>query len=238
MTDLNSFGDGSSDYEKYIHTQEIYKLQKTSDQWVNEEELLFQSVHQAMEVWLKVVIQHLDQTCTWMAEGNLSEATRFLNRSGEVLKWLAEGLKFPESIAPWDYHKIRMGLGKGSGQQSPTYQKLHLVVPDVLEAFEKVLAKEGKNLDDIQQDPHGHDALYGLTVAMLRFDEELMHWKYRHFQLVKRIIGDAVMSLKGVPASALEKTTHDPAFPDLWAAINRTTNTYNAKYRPEGGGAY
>ncbi|MCA8911105.1 MAG: hypothetical protein KDB82_05345 [Planctomycetes bacterium] len=238
MTDLNSFGDGSTDYEKYIHTQDIYKLQKTADEWVNEEELLFQSVHQGMEIWLKVVIQHLTQVCAWMNESNYSEATRFLNRSADVLQWLGEGLKFPESIAPWDYHKIRMGLGKGSGQQSPTYQKLHEVAPDVLDAFEATLKREGKTLDDIQQDPHAHDQLYALTKSMLRFDQHLMHWKYRHFQLVKRIIGDAVMSLKGVPASALEKTTHEPAFPDLWAVINRTTNTYNAKHRPEGGGAY
>ncbi|MCA8934811.1 MAG: hypothetical protein KDB68_01280 [Planctomycetes bacterium] len=238
MSDLNSFGDGTTDYETYIHTQEIYKLQKTSDQWANEEELLFQGVHQAMEIWLKVVIQHLSQSAIWMNESNYSEASRFLNRSAEIVKWLGEGLKFPESIAPWDYHKIRMGLGKGSGQQSPTYQKLHLVAPDVLEAFEGVLKREDKTLDDIHQDRHGHNDLYNLTIAMVRFDQELMHWKFRHFQLVKRIIGDAVMSLKGVPAAALEKTANEPAFPDLWAVINRTTNTYNAKHRPEGGGAY
>lgn len=238
MAELNSFGDGSTDYEKYIHTQEIYKLQKTPDQWANEEELLFQSVHQAMEIWLKVVIQHMDQVCSWMAGDELDEASRYLNRSAEILKWLAEGLKFPESIAPWDYHKIRMGLGKGSGQQSPTYQQLHAVVPGVLKAYEAVLTRHGKTVDEIHQDPHGLKQLFALTTAMLRFDQELMHWKYRHFQLVKRVIGDGVLSLKGVPAAVLAKTTNEPAFPDLWAVINRTTNSYNAKYRPQGGGAY
>ena len=104
MTDLNSFGDGSTDYEKYIHTQDIYKLQKTADEWVNEEELLFQSVHQGMEIWLKVVIQHLTQVCAWMNESNYSEATRFLNRSADVLQWLGEGLKFPESIYTLSLH--------------------------------------------------------------------------------------------------------------------------------------
>lgn len=238
MAELNSFGDGSTDYEKYIRTQEIYKLQKTPDLWANEEELLFQSVHQAMEIWLKVVIQHMHQACDWMGQDDLENAERYLVRSAEILKWLAEGLKFPESIAPWDYHKIRMGLGKGSGQQSPTYQQLHAVVPEVLTAFESVLGTQRKTLDEIHQDPHGMHRLFALTTAMLRFDQELMHWKYRHFQLVKRVIGDGVLSLKGVPAAALAKTTNEPAFPDLWAVINRTTNSYNAKYRPQGGGAY
>lgn len=235
MTYQSSFGDGTSDYERYIGTQELYKLQKTPDQWANEEELLFQVVHQAMELWLKVVIQHLDQSVTWMGSGNLHEATRFLSRSGQILRFLADSLEFPRSMAPWDYHKIRMGLGKGSGQESPTYKALHKAVPPVLTAFEALIKQRGVTLDVIHQDRAKHQDLYDLTWAMHEFDQELQHWKFRHFHVVKRIIGDAVTSLKGVPASTLEKTTHEAQFPDLWAVINRTTNSYNEKYRPKGG---
>jgi tryptophan 2,3-dioxygenase len=238
MTELTSFGDGSTDYEKYIRTQELYALQKTPDQWVNEEELLFQIVHQAMELWLKVCIQHLEQVITWMGEENLDEATRFLRRTADMLTFLANSLKFPRSMAPWDYHKIRMGLGKGSGQESPTYKRIHKVVPRVLEAFNALIARRGVTLDEIHAERATHQELYDLTWAMAELDQELMHWKYRHFQLVKRIIGDAVMSLKGIPASSLERTTHEAQFPDIWAVVNRATNAYNAKFRPEGGGGY
>jgi tryptophan 2,3-dioxygenase len=235
MTELTTFGEGQSDYEKYIRTKQLYELQKKPDEWVNEEELLFQVVHQSMELWLKVCIQHLEQSITWMGADNLHEATRFLTRTSEILTWLGESLKFPRSMAPWDYHKIRMGLGKGSGQESPTYQKIHKVTPRVLEAFEALLQKRGVKLDEIHQQRSEHQELYDLTWAMAQFDQELLHWKYRHYNVVKRIIGDAVMSLKGIPAKALEKTTHEPAFPAVWAVINRTTDAYNAKYRPQGG---
>jgi len=235
MATLESFGDGNSDYEKYIRTQELYKLQKTADEWVNEEELLFQVVHQGMELWFKVCIQHLEQVIVWMGSDNLHDAARFLTRTSEMLDWLAEGLKFPRSMAPWDYHAIRMGLGKGSGQESPTYQHLHKVVPKVGQAFDALIAKRGLTLDEIHADRKANQELYDLMWALTQFDQELMNWKYRHYHVVRRIIGDGVMSLKGVPAKALEKTTLDPAFPDLWAVINRTTNAYNAKYRPEGG---
>ena len=238
MAELTSFGDGTSDYEKYIGTQELYKLQKTPDQWVNEEELLFQVVHQAMELWLKVCIQHLEQSITWMGEDNLHEATRFLHRTRAMLIFLCDSLEFPRSMAPWDYHKIRMGLGKGSGQESPTYKAIHKVVPRVLKAFNELIAKRNITLDEIHAARQDHQELYDLMWAMAEFDQELMHWKYRHFQLVKRIIGDAVMSLKGIPASSLQSTAHEAQFPDVWAVINRTTNSYNAKFRPEGGGAY
>ncbi len=235
MTELTTFGEGTSDYEKYIRTKQLYELQKKPAEWVNEEELLFQVVHQAMELWLKVCIQHLEQTINWVNEDKLHEATRFLGRTSEILTWLGDGLKFPRSMAPWDYHKIRMGLGKGSGQESPTYQRLHKVTPRVLEAFEALLKRRGVTLDQIHQDRTAHTELYDLTWAMTQYDQELLHWKYRHYNVVRRIIGDAVMSLKGIPAKSLEKTTHEPAFPDLWKVINRTTDAYNAIYRPEGG---
>jgi tryptophan 2,3-dioxygenase len=235
MAELTTFGDGTTDYEKYIRTQELYKLQKTPDKWVNEEELLFQTVHQAMELWLKVSIQHLEQTITWMGEGKVHEATRFLRRTAEILTFLADSLKFPRSIAPWDYHQIRMGLGKGSGQESPTYKRIHKVVPRVLTAFNELLAKRKVTLDTLHAERDKHQELYDLMWAMAEFDQELMHWKYRHFHVVRRIIGDAVLSLKGIPAATLQSTTHEAQFPDIWAVINRTTNSYNAKYRPEGG---
>lgn len=235
MGDPVVYGDGSSDYEKYIRTQELYRLQKSPDEWANEEELLFQVAHQAMELWLKVVIQQLEQSIVWMGDGNLHDATRFLDRSAKMLTFLAESLSFPESMAPWDYHKIRMGLGQGSGQQSPTYHELHEVVPKILVAFEGVLKDKGVTVDEVHANRAENQTMYDLMLGMVHLDQELMNWKFRHFQMVKRIIGDAVMSLRGVPASALEKTCHESQFPDLWAVINRTTSAYNAKYRPEGG---
>ena len=231
----HTFGDGSTDYEKYIRTRELYELQKPPDQWANEEELLFQVVHQAMELWLKVVIQHLGQAAEWIEHLNCHEATRFLGRGAAILEWLADSLKFPRSMSPWDYHKIRMGLGQGSGQESPTYKALHKAAPPVWTAFEALLARRKVTLEEVHQNRVLHQDLYDLTWAMHQFDQELQHWKYRHFHVVKRIIGDAVMSLKNIPASSLEKTTHEAHFPELWSVINRTTQAYNDKFRPKGG---
>lgn len=238
MADPLIYGDGSTDYEKYIRTQELYRLQKGTKEWANEEELLFQSIHQAMELWLKVVIQHLEQSVAWVKADKLRDATRFIKRTASMIEFLGDSLKFPMSIAPWDYHKIRMGLGKGSGQESPGFNKL-LEQPEKLwEAYAATLKRHKKTIDEVHQDPHGLPDLFELTIAMSELDQELMHWRYRHFQLVKRIIGDAVMSLKGIPASALEKNGNMAFFPEIWAVINRTTNAYNQKYRPQGGGAY
>ena len=46
-------GPGESDYERYLRTDELLALQKGPDEWVHRDELLFQTVHQSSELWLK-----------------------------------------------------------------------------------------------------------------------------------------------------------------------------------------
>ena len=40
-------GPGDSDYERYLRTDELLSLQKTADEWVHRDEILFQTVHQS-----------------------------------------------------------------------------------------------------------------------------------------------------------------------------------------------
>ena len=47
-------GSAASDYERYLNTDELLALQKTADEWVHRDELLFQAVHQSSELWLKL----------------------------------------------------------------------------------------------------------------------------------------------------------------------------------------
>ena len=47
-------GKGASDYERYLRTDELLSLQKTPEEMVHRDELLFQTVHQSSELWLKL----------------------------------------------------------------------------------------------------------------------------------------------------------------------------------------
>ena len=47
-------GEGESDYERYLRTDELLALQKTPEEQAHRDELLFQTVHQASELWLKL----------------------------------------------------------------------------------------------------------------------------------------------------------------------------------------
>src|SRR3954454_3251371 len=47
-------GPGESDYERSLRTDELLSLQKGPGEWVHRDELLFQTVHQSSELWLKL----------------------------------------------------------------------------------------------------------------------------------------------------------------------------------------
>ncbi|MCK6439881.1 MAG: tryptophan 2,3-dioxygenase family protein [Planctomycetes bacterium] len=232
------FGDGSTDYEKYVRSADLYRLTRDKEQWMNEDENLFQVTHMSMELWLSTVIQHVDQGVVWMNENKPLQAARMLKRGADIVDFLISSLRFLEQMSPWNYHQIRVNLGRGSGQQSPTFSHLLEIGKPVLAAYEALLKRRGLTVDDIQQNPVTHDDLYQLTSAMMTYDENFMRWRYAHFQLVKRIIGDKVLSLKGVPATALQDGTERKLFPELWECISRTTEVYNARHGAPGNSGY
>jgi len=47
-------GKGASDYERYLRTDELLALQKRPEERAHPDELLFQTVHQSSELWLKL----------------------------------------------------------------------------------------------------------------------------------------------------------------------------------------
>ena len=47
-------GKGASDYERYLRTDDLLALQKTPEEMAHRDELLFQTVHQSSELWLKL----------------------------------------------------------------------------------------------------------------------------------------------------------------------------------------
>ena len=49
-------GPGASDYERYLRTDELLALQKGPEERVHRDELLFQTVHQSSELWLKLAV--------------------------------------------------------------------------------------------------------------------------------------------------------------------------------------
>jgi tryptophan 2,3-dioxygenase len=206
-----------TDYEKYIRTDELLALQKAPDALTCHDELQFQVVHQAHELYMKLVEHELRFVCSLLAADQPARAITTLKRVAAVQRVLLHSVDLLDTMAPTDYMTIRTGLGRGSGQESPGFRTmLRLPGELVWPAFAAFLEKCGVSLRQIYDQPHDHHQLFQLTEGLVDYDQLLQTWRQRHLMLVYRIIGTGTPSLKGKHSDLLSHGMKQRFFPKLW----------------------
>jgi tryptophan 2,3-dioxygenase len=216
-------GEESSDYERYLRTEELLELQKTSDEWVHRDELLFQVTHQSSELWLKLCWMDADEAARLVEEGDIARALRLLHRASLCIRFVTSQLDMLERMDPWEYQEIRKVLGHGSGFDSPGWRELRRVIPRLGQAFHARRRDAGLSVEDLYVHGREHEQLYQLTEALIELDEQAQLWRMRHFQIVARVIGDKVVGTQGTPVELLGRLISKTSYPELWEARNELT---------------
>jgi tryptophan 2,3-dioxygenase len=216
-------GGAASDYERYLSTDELLALQKSADEWVHRDELLFQVTHQASELWLKLSWNDAEEAARLIEEGDLRGALRLLRRSSLCIRFLIQQLEMLEHMSPWEYQEIRKVLGHGSGFDSPGWNELRRVFPRLGQAFHVKRREAGLSLAELYVQGRDHEHLYQLAEALLELDEQAQLWRLRHYQVVARVIGDKVVGTQGTPVELLGRLVAKTAFPELWEVRNELT---------------
>jgi len=217
-------GDGPSDYERYLRTDELLALQKTPEEQAHRDELLFQTVHQSSELWLKLAANEAEEAGALLERGDIPPALRLLRRSALALQLITGQLDMLEQMSPWEYQEVRAVLGHGSGFDSPGFRRLRTAVPPLGQALSKLVRKEGLTLEEMYVHGRDHEDLYELAEALTELDERLMLWRVRHYKVVARIIGDEVVGTQGTPVELLGGLIKQTFFPELWAVRNKLTS--------------
>ena len=216
-------GTAPSDYERYLHTEELLSLQKRPGEWVHRDELLFQVTHQSSELWLKLCWQDSDEAARAVRAGDLAGALRLLRRATLCLRFVTAQLDMLEHMSPWEYQEIRKVLGHGSGFDSPGFAELRRVLPELGDAFHERRREAGLELVDLYVRGREHEQLYQLAEALMELDEWSQTWRIRHYRVVSRVIGDAVVGTQGTPVEVLGRLIHKVHFPELWQVRNDLT---------------
>jgi len=219
-----------TDYEKYIRTDELLALQKPKETRVHPDEILFQAIHQTFELWFKVALSDVDEIVKAIGEARLVRAAQLLRRISLILHVITEQLAVLETMNPADYHVIRLALGRGSGQDSPGFNAMLRIGEPLWSAFEAARAKQGVDLKTLHQQVDRHDQLFAVMEGLMDIDERFVRWRFCHFQLVRRMIGEHVSSLKGIPAAQLIHGMREYLFPELWNVINDVTRDAKPTY--------
>lgn len=220
-----------TDYEKYIRTDELLALQKGADEVVHHDELLFQVMHQVMELWMKTMVREVDQVIVLLGDDQLGEASHNLRRIVKIEQLLCDQLAIIETMSPADYHVIRLqALGRGSGQQSPGFNRMLKVGEPLWNAFEATRAKRNVELEALFATPRLDWDLWMVVQGLLEMDEGFQTWRFRHYEMVKRVIGLEVRSLQDVPASQLRFGVDEAFFPELWKQVPILTRRTRPEY--------
>src|SRR5204862_8215925 len=96
-------GPGASDYERYLRTDELLALQKTPEERAHHDELLFQTVHQSSELWLKLAGEEMETATEHRRAGQIAPPVRLLRRVAVAFRIGTEALDMLVQIAPWEY---------------------------------------------------------------------------------------------------------------------------------------
>ena len=216
-------GEGASDYERYLRTDELLALQKTPEEQAHRDELLFQTVHQASELWLKLAWSEAEEATRLIEQGDLAGAQRLLRRSVLAMDYVIAQLEMLEALSPWEYQAIRKVLGHGSGFDSPGFRQIRRVTPPLGQAFSAKVREAGLNVVSLYVEGRAHEELYQLAELLLSWDERIGLWRMRHYLVVARVIGDEVVGTQGTPVAVLAGMTTKELFPQLWAVRNRLT---------------
>jgi tryptophan 2,3-dioxygenase len=216
-------GEGASDYERYLRTDDLLALQKRPDEQVHRDELLFQTVHQASELWLQLAWNEVEEATRLLEKRELAAAERLLRRAILCLQYVTRQLDMLEEMSPWEYQEIRKVLGHGSGFDSPGFRQIRAITPQLGQAFSRLLREQGLTVVELYRAGREHEDLYQLAELLIGWDERITLWRMRHYLVVARVIGDEVVGTQGTPVELLGGLIKQRFFPELWQARNRLT---------------
>jgi tryptophan 2,3-dioxygenase len=222
-------GPGASDYERYLRTDELLSLQKPPEERVHHDELLFQTVHQASELWLKLGTTEVDEAAACLERGERAAAIRLLRRAVLCVQYVTTQLEMLNQMSPWEYSEIRVVLGHGSGFDSPGFRRMPAVTQRVSKAFDRQLEDAGLTLVELYQRGREHEELYQLAELLTEWDERIWVWRFRHYSIVARALGEDTIGTQGTPVQVLGKLIAQRQIPKLWDVRSRLVELFDAE---------
>jgi tryptophan 2,3-dioxygenase len=235
-------------YPTYLELDRLLALQRPRSAPEHPDELLFIVVHQASELWFKVLLHELDALITLLGAGDTQGALATMKRINTLVEIVSQQLSALDTLPPQRFAQFRGYLGSSSGSQSAQYRAIeatsglrdphfmaalkehgplppaveHAVSRPTLQAlFLGLLEAEGVALDAVYTEPR-HGLLLMLAEALLEYEQGFARWRFLHVQLVERIIGPDTGGTGGtLGARYLAKTVSQRFFPELWAVRAR-----------------
>ena len=224
-------GEGTLDYEIYLNTKALLSCQKDFKDFCNRDELQFQVVHQAEEMWMKLIGYTLLDIDDYMQKEDTNRVLTLFRRVHMAQRMMIDELALLETMSPKEYQEIRLKLGNGSGQESPGFRTLLRMHTPLWQTFKaNYLEKHGLTIEKIYNSEYTHSGAYVVAEALAEFDELFQRFRAVHMQLIMRTIGLGAKSLKGRAVELLNEGLRVRFFPELWEIRSQMSDGWSDDY--------
>ena len=126
-------------YRSYLRLPELLSVQ--SPRSGVHDELLFVTIHQASELWMKLCLHELGEARRRIAADDLQPALKMMTRVSRIQAQLIQSWEVLATMTPADYATMRDSLGTSSGFQSDQYRELEFLLgsrnPAMVAVFEE-----------------------------------------------------------------------------------------------------
>ena len=217
-------GEGETDYARYMRTDILLSLQRRPEEMAHRDELLFQTVHQTTELWLKHACFEIAEASEQIRSGATETAVTLVMRAALGIELITGQLEMLRHIAPSDFQSIRPVLGHGSGFESPGWRAVQRTSQQLEAAFADFIARQDLDLVDLYRDGRESPA-YRLAEALVEWDDRVTLWRVRHYRIALRVIGLQAVGTKGTPVDQLTRLINHKFFPALWQVRSDLTKS-------------
>jgi tryptophan 2,3-dioxygenase len=203
-------------YPDYLALDELLSLQRPRSEPEHPDELLFIVVHQSSELWFKAILHDIRGLVTAFETKDAGQALWRLQRINALMRIVSSQLSSLETLPPQHFAQFRTYLGSSSGAQSTQFRDIEKASPALQDLFLSLLEGEGVKLEDLYLGP-GPRLLFFVAEALLEYEQQFALWRFKHVQLVERIIGPRTVGTGGSSGSSYLMSTVDRKFfPRLW----------------------
>ncbi|MBA4064039.1 MAG: tryptophan 2,3-dioxygenase [Isosphaera sp.] len=115
-------------YADYLHVDQLLALQTPRSDPPEHDETLFIVVHQAYELWFKLLLHELDKIKADFVAGRLYPAVSTFKRVRTVVKVAVEQVDIVETLTPMSFASFRDRLDTASGFQSAQFREVEFVL--------------------------------------------------------------------------------------------------------------
>ena len=235
-------------YGSYLALDQLLSLQQPRSQPEHSDELLFIVVHQASELWFKAILHDIDGLIVALEANDAGQSLWRLQRVNALMRIVSAQLSSLETLPPQHFAQFRTFLGTSSGSQSVQFRAIeaasglrdehfmralseHGDIPEIVrsalarptlqELFLGLLERSGGTLEELYLGP-GPSLLFFLAEALLEYEQQFAQWRFKHVQLVERVIGPSTGGTGGTLGSRyLLRTIDQRFFPRLWDVRGR-----------------